>query len=362
MEQQVEATLFGWRISPSSDLGSFRLSDQERRIAITLLCRFFSTALSIEQLVSRLSGKKQISKQSLDNISFVCKSLIMSTGPLEAVLAQEIEEVALCQGPVRVFANGSWRETGLELTTQDHLFHVVNKLAAPCGKRLAVDTPVLNAFLPGFRIHAVSPPLSPSLQVSIRKLRDSPFSIFDLSKQGLLSGKAAEFLAAEVPSSPLLLAGNTGSGKTTTLNALLCHLPVSDRFVFVEDVSEISLPRHGNQARLVAHGASLSSLTYEALRMRPDRLVVSEVRNGEEVKAFENALLSGGGKTCYSTFHASSAFDALRRLRLLGFKKADLDAIGLIVVQKRFDEKGKEKRKITEIAKVKNGEALLLRF
>ncbi len=362
MERQIEATLFGWRVDPSSNLGGFHLSEQEKKIAITLLCRFFSSALSVEQLVSKFSAKKQFSKQSWSKISFVCNSLVKSTGPLEAVLFQDVEEVTLCKGVVRVFCSGVWQETGLELTTEDHLLHVVNKLAAPCGKRLALDSPVLNAFLPGFRIHAVSPPLSPSLQVSIRKLRDSPFSIFDLAKNGLLLQREAEFLAAEVSSSPLLLAGNTGSGKTTTLNALLTQLPLNDRFVFVEDVSEIVLPKHGNSARLLAHGASLSSLTYEALRMRPDRLVVSEVRNEEEVKAFANALLSGGGKTCYSTFHASSAADALARLRLLGFKKADLDAIGLIVVQKRFDERGKEKRKITEIVKVKNGEALPIRF
>ena len=370
MDCEIGETLFGWKItSPEGEFQSFALTTEEKTHCISLLSKYFSLPASSKSTPADLlkwkceSTLSPISQQSFDKIIATCVALLNSVGPVDVLLGQDAEEVFLSIGKARIFISGKgWIETPLEINTAEFLFHVVNKLAKQCGRRITRENPILNAFLPnGNRIHAVCPPLAPNLQVSIRKFRQMPFSLTELADSNILTSKAAEFLREAVSTSSIIVAGNTGSGKTTTLNALLSLLPKNDRFVFVEDVTELTLPSHEHKARLLAENVSLSSLIYESLRMRPDRLVVSEVRNEPEVKAFANALLSGGGKTCYSTFHAQTATECLRRLELLGFRKTDLDSIGLIVVQKRFDDKnGKETRKVTEIARVKNGEPVVL--
>lgn len=368
MEREISETLLGWQAAPTDGFEQFSLTEKERSMCVSLLSKYFSSTskATIETLLKAKceASVEPLSSESFSKIVSTCNAVLSGYGPLSLVLQQNVEEVYLSLGPVRVFIPGKgWSETPLVITSEKHLAHVVNKLATQCGRRLTADNPVLNAFLPdGTRIHAVCPPLAPAIQVSIRKFRAVPFTLPELVKEKILPRKAADFLLSQTASESILVVGNTGSGKTTTLNALLSTLPKNDRFVFVEDVSELTLPSHGHKARLLADGGvSLSQLTYEALRMRPDRLVVSEIRSEQEVKAFANALLSGGGKTCYSTFHSQSAEEALRRLELLGFRKADLDSLGLIVVQLRFDDKnGKETRKVTEIAKVKNGKAVKL--
>lgn len=373
MEHEINETLFGWKITRNEpELRDFNLNENERRLAGKLISTFFLSikTVEIETLLRRHceATLEPLPQKSFSKITTTCNSLLNGVGPVQVLLEGDVEEVSLSLGTARVFKRRrGWEDTALEITSDKYLQHVVNKLASQCGRRLTIENPVLNAFLSdGTRIHAVAPPVSNTLNVSIRKLREVPFTLQQLVGEELLSQKSADFLQRSVANKSILIAGNTGSGKTTTLNALLSLLPKSDRFVFVEDVSELTLPTHANKARLLADAGkvTLADLTYEALRMRPDRLVVSEIRSEAEVKAFANALLSGGGKTCYATFHASSAKEALRRLRLLGFKKADLDSIGLIVVQKRIDDEktGREKRRITEIATVKNGEVNVIRL
>jgi len=349
-EQQIAETLLGWEITGKTELQSYSLSAKERDYASAILVQYFEKNTSLEQLlVSHCKAKfDPLSANSAEKILHTCNSVTTSIGPLGEIMQRDIEEIALSVGNVRVYRRGQgWQETSLVINSQSHLLHILNKLASQCGRRITRDSPVLNAFLQdGTRLHITSPPVSPQITATIRKFKPEPFTLEQLVGEKLLSKKTADFLQENVSTNSILVVGNTGSGKTTTLNALLSTLPNRDRFVFVEDVSEITLPNHSNKARLLAEKMPLSQLVYESLRMRPDRLVVSEIRNEEEVKAFANALLSGGGKTCYSTFHGQSATEALRRLELLGFRKADLDSIGLIIVQKRIDDKktGKEIR------------------
>lgn len=306
---------------------------------------------------------------STRKIDAVCIALTKGFGPLDLLLArEEIEEISVAGigKPVRIYiADKGWRDTELFFTTEQCLYHFANKIAEQTGRRLTLANPVLNAFLPdGSRLHLVSTQIASEPSLTLRKFRQVPFTLNELVERGTVSQQAADFLCAALASGcSVVVSGNTGSGKTTLLNALLSTLQSEERFVMVEDVSEISLPQHQHKIRLLADvnaGVTLNQLIYESLRMRPDRLVVSEVRNEEEVKAFANALLSGPGKSCFTTFHANSSQEALRRLQLLGFRSADFDSIGLIVVQRRFGNGSEEKRRVTEIAIVKDGKAIIL--
>jgi flagellar protein FlaI len=161
----------------------------------------------------------------------------------------------------------------------------------------------------------------------------------------------------------LLIAGNTASGKTTTLNALFSFIPSNERVIITEETPEINLP-HKHQMRLVANrdmGITLKDLVYDTLRMRPDRMVVGEVRNKEETEALFDVLLAGQARGSYATFHAQSAHEALSRLQSFGVRKEDLGSIDCIMVQRRMlmydaeKRKNSEVRRVVEIAEVTGG-------
>ena len=142
----------------------------------------------------------------------------------------------------------------------------------------------------------------------------------------------------------MLIVGNTGSGKTTTLNALLGSLPREERMIVVEETPELHLA-HEHVVRLLSssgENATMSALIRETLRMRPDRVVVGEIRFPEEAKAFMESVLAGQGKGTYATFHGHSAAEALSRLRQFGLVESDLAWVNILVVQRRWSERNAE--------------------
>ncbi|MBU0586096.1 CpaF/VirB11 family protein, partial [Candidatus Micrarchaeota archaeon] len=160
--------------------------------------------------------------------------------------------------------------------------------------------------------------------------------------------------------SSVIIAGNTASGKTTTLNALFSFIPKNERVVITEETPEINVP-HEQQVRLVANkdiGITLKDLVYDSLRMRPDRIIVGEVRNAEEVEALFDVMLGGQARGTYATFHAQSVHEGLLRMKKFGINDMDLRSIDVMVVQRRmlkyYGKSGgaKEERKITEICGV----------
>jgi Flp pilus assembly CpaF family ATPase len=162
----------------------------------------------------------------------------------------------------------------------------------------------------------------------------------------------------------VLVAGNTASGKTSTLNALFAFVPGNERIIITEETPEISVP-HPHQLRLVASrdmGIALKDLVYDSLRMRPDRMIVGEVRNRDEAEALFDVLLAGQARGSYATFHAQSAAEAKSRLRSFGIREDDLSCIDCIVVQRRmlrYDpamRSASEARQVTEIVEAEGGE------
>lgn len=248
-------------------------------------------------------------------------------GVLEPLLQQPGVTDVLVNGPDRVFLD---RGAGLELTAvrfsgEEEVRRLAVRLAASVGRRLDDGVPFVDARLPnGVRVHAVLPCVADAgTCLSLRVPNRHRLSLADWADSGSLTGEGAELLAALVASrSAFLVSGGTGSGKTTLLGALLGLVPPTERIVIAEDSRELH-PAHPHCVRLEARppnaegagAVNLTQLVRQALRMRPDRLVIGEVR-GAELADLLSALNTGHEGGC-GTVHANSAADVPARLEAL---------------------------------------------
>lgn len=258
-----------------------------------------------------------------------------------------------------------WLTTNIQFENEDKIRTLINKMAAPLGRQLSYHTPMINAVLKnGSRLNASMQPVAFSgINATIRKFKEKPLTPLNIIDYGTISVSATAFLwIAMQTSCSILICGNTGSGKTTTLNTLFCFLPKNERIVVAEETPELILPQTHtiklNTAEQV--NVNLGSLIDNTFRMRPDRVIVGEIRNKEEANAFVNTMLAGQAKGSYATFHAESALEAIQRLKSFGIEESALASIDLIIVQKRLNiiENGfrKEERKIVEICEVTKNE------
>ncbi len=278
---------------------------------------------------------------------------------LEALLLDpEIEEISIIgpNRPAYVYVRTKgWQSVNAMFENSDEIQRTINKLAQKMGRQITLQNPRLDAILPdGSRMHASLPPVSEG-EITIRKFRSEPFSPKELVNRGVISIEDLALVSLIMQAdSSILVAGNTGSGKTTTLNALFSFVPKKERILLVEQTPEINVP-HKQQIRLVSNenlGISLKDLIYDSLRMRPDRTVVGEIRNRTEVEAFFEVLLSGQARGCYATLHAQGVNELVSRLNSMGIPKQDIDNIDLVIIQRRmlvFKGEKKEVRKIVEI-------------
>ena len=349
-----------------------QLSQQEARLFRAVLADFQSGAKKnnniekalekycIENLVVLDEEQKQYLQELLESTAF-------NYGPLTQLLENnDIEEIAIIglKKPVFVFDNCfGWLETNLYYCSETEVKNLVNRMAQKLGRRLTMQTPKLNAVLEdGSRLCASIEPVSYSgPAVTIRKFRHEPFTPVDLIGNNTISAEATAFLwMAMQTDCSVLIAGNTGSGKTSTLNALFSFIPKNERIVTVEETPEIRLP-HSHIVKLnVAEnlGIGMKHLIVDSLRMRPDRIIVGEIRNNEETLAFIDTLLAGQGKGSYATFHAQSAAETTLRLKSIGVNELDIASIDLVVVQRRWNKiessNATEQRRVIEISEVLN--------
>jgi pilus assembly protein CpaF len=251
----------------------------------------------------------------------------VGAGPLEDLLRTPGVTDILVNGPDRVYVDrGAGLElTGLRFRHDGEVRQLAQRLAASIGRRLDDAVPFVDARLPdGSRIHAVLAPLAdPGTCISLRVLGARTFTLDDCLRSGALNPVGAELLRRMVAARlAFLISGGTGSGKTTLLGALLALVPADERVVIVEDSRELD-PGHPHVVRLEARPANaertgavtLTDLVRQSLRMRPDRLVVGEVR-GREICDLLTALNTGHEGGC-GTVHANSAADVPARLEAL---------------------------------------------
>ncbi len=252
---------------------------------------------------------------------------LVGAGPLAALLAEPdtTDVVVNSPGDVRVDRGQGWEAAGVSFADDAAVARLARRLAAAAGRRLDEAQPFVDARLPdGTRLHAVLPPLAASgTCVSLRVLRPARHDLAALAERGSLPGVAGATVRAVVAARlAFLVAGGTGSGKTTLLGAVLSAVPSAERIVTVEDAEELR-PQHPHVIRLVARTANvegaggivLRELLRQALRMRPDRIVVGEVRGAEVVDLLTalNTGHDGGG----GTVHANTAAEVPARLEAL---------------------------------------------
>jgi pilus assembly protein CpaF len=262
---------------------------------------------------------------------------LVGLGPLEALLADPDVTDVLVNSPTEVWLD---RGAGLErvevrLASELAVRRLAQRLAAAAGRRLDDAAPFVDAALPGgMRLHAVLPPISPGgTVISIRTLRRRSFTLAELVDRGTVPAAAVPWLRALVDGRlAYLVTGGTGSGKTTFLSSMLSLVDPGERLLLVEDSCELT-PDHPHVVRLTARSpnvegtgaVTLRDLVRQALRMRPDRIVVGEVRGAEVVDLL--AALNTGHEGGAATLHANSAADVPARIAALALA-AGLDAGG----------------------------------
>jgi pilus assembly protein CpaF len=252
---------------------------------------------------------------------------ILGYGPLERFLADDTVTEVMVNGAEHVFVErgGKLERTGARFVDDGHVMRIIDKIVSQVGRRVDESSPMVDARLPdGSRVNAIIPPLALSgPTLTIRKFSRDPYTINDLIQFGSLSPRSAQFLGACVKGKlNVLISGGTGTGKTTMLNAISAFIPGDERIVTIEDAAELQLQQEhvitleSRPANIEGVGeVRIRELVRNALRMRPDRIIVGEVRGPETLDMLQ--AMNTGHEGSLTTIHANSPRDALARLETL---------------------------------------------
>jgi len=321
-----------------------------------------------------LAQETGIARDDRDRIVSELADDILGHGPLERLLADDSITEIMVNGPYDIWIERAGRlyETAVRFNDEGHLRRIINKIVAQVGRRIDEGSPMVDARLPdGSRVNAVIPPLSLSGPlVTIRKFSRQRYDMNDMVKLGTLSTETVEFLTRCVRGQlNILVSGGTGSGKTTLLNALSTAIPDQDRIVTIEDAAELQLhQRHvlRLEARPNVEGAGeipIRALVRNSLRMRPDRILVGEVRGAEALDMLQ--AMNTGHEGSLSTVHANAPRDALARLETMvlmagydlpvhAIRQQVSSALDLIVHLERVEDGARKVTAITEVGRMES--------
>ena len=303
-------------------------------------------------------------------ISLELLNEVLGLGPIESLIKDEEISEIMVNGPHQVYVEkkGKLVLTDICFRDDDHVMHVIEKIVAPIGRRIDESMPMVDARLPdGSRVNAIIPPLSlKGPVITIRKFSRDPLKISDLIRFGSLTPSMAKFLEACVKARlNIVISGGTGSGKTTTLNVLSSFIPHDERIVTIEDAAELQLRQEHviiletRAANIEGKGAvTIRDLVRNSLRMRPDRIVVGEVRAGEALDMLQ--AMNTGHDGSLTTGHANSPRDIISRLETMvlmagmdlpvrAIREQIASAVDIIVQQNLLRDGS---RKITHITEV----------
>jgi pilus assembly protein CpaF len=252
---------------------------------------------------------------------------ILGYGPLEPFLRDDSVTEVMVNAFDRIYVerHGKLEKTPAAFVDNAHLLRIIDKIVSQVGRRVDESSPMVDARLPdGSRVNAIIPPLAlRGPTVTIRKFSRDPYTMNDLIGFGTITGKAAQFISACVRGKlNILISGGTGTGKTTTLNALSAFVPNDERIVTIEDAAELQLQQEhvitleSRPPNIEGQGeVRIRELVRNALRMRPDRIIVGEVRGAETLDMLQ--AMNTGHEGSLTTIHANSSRDALSRLETL---------------------------------------------
>src|SRR5215210_2792011 len=281
--------------------------------------RAVTEQLALDRTPLTRDERRQITREIADDI--------LGYGPLEPYLRDDSVTEVMVNNHDRIYIEraGKIEKTRTAFVDDAHLMRIIDKIVSQVGRRIDESSPMVDARLPdGSRVNAIIPPLSlrgPTL--TIRKFARDPYTMDDLINFGSLSGKAAHFLSACVKGKlNVLISGGTGTGKTTMLNALSAFVPDDERIVTIEDAAELQLQQEhvitleSRPANIEGKGeVRIRELVRNALRMRPDRIIVGEVRGPETLDMLQ--AMNTGHEGSLTTVHANSPRDALSRIETL---------------------------------------------
>jgi pilus assembly protein CpaF len=295
---------------------------------------------------------------------------VLGFGPIEPLLRDQAISEVMVNAPDTIFyeKEGRLYLSSVRFRDDNHIMRIIERIVAPLGRRVDESSPMVDARLPdGSRVNIIIPPVAPkSPTVTIRKFRTDKMTINDLVATGALTNELAEFFRACVQAQlNILISGGTGSGKTTMLNALSSFIPDTERIVTIEDPTELQL-QQGHVVTLEARPASLEGrgevtqrdLVRNSLRMRPDRIIVGEVRGPEAFDMLQ--AMNTGHEGSLGTVHANTPRDALARIEnmvmMAGFelpvkaiREQMQSAIHLVIQIARFPD---GTRKVVSVAEV----------
>ena len=329
----------------------------------------------LSDLREQLEQETGVSRDDRQRIALEVADDILGHGPLDRLLADDSVTEIMVNGPhdIWIERGGRLYQSDVRFNDESHLTRMINKMVAQVGRRIDESSPMVDARLPdGSRLNAIIPPLSLSGPlITIRKFSRRRLTLEDMINLGTLNSESVEFLQRSVRAGlNMLISGGTGSGKTTLLNALSTAIPDDERIVTIEDAAELRL----NQTHVLRlesrpkdlageNEISIRDLVRNSLRMRPDRIVVGEVRGPEALDMLQ--AMNTGHDGSLSTIHCNGPRDALARIETMvlmsGFdlpvraiREQVASALDGIVHLERLEDGSRRVTSITEVQRMES--------
>jgi pilus assembly protein CpaF len=332
------------------------------------------------EIRTQLQQEAGLSRDDREQLASEIADDVFGYGPLERLLPDPTISEIMVNGPhdIWIERRGLLSRTSLRFTDDSHLRRIITKMVGQVGRRIDESSPMVDARLPdGSRINAIIAPLSLSGPLlTIRKFDQGRFSLAELIQIGTLTSEASDFLSRCIRADMnVLISGGTGSGKTTLLNALSAVVPETDRIITIEEAAELQLSQQhvlrleSRPKNIEGEGeVTIRELVRNSLRMRPDRIIVGEVRGAETLDMLQ--AMNTGHEGSLSTIHANSPRDSLSRLETMvlmaGFelpvkaiRQQISSALDLIVQLDRLDDGTRHVTEITEVQRME-GDAITL--